>query len=78
MEGEDLARSEVFELSSLDSVVDCCVVLVIFCNPSFSGVGVSLLVGDLLDSGDCVPGGGGGDSCLAIFTGGVTEPSFEG
>ena len=77
--GEDLVRSGDLELLlSLDSFDDCWVVLVIFCSPSFSGVGVSLLVGDLLDSGDCVPGGGGGDSCLATDTGGVAEPSFVG
>ena len=27
--------------------------------------------GDLLDSGDCVPGGGGGDSFLIIDSGGI-------
>ena len=50
-----------------------------FCKLSFSGVAESLLDGDRFDSGDCVPGGGGGDSGLAPDTdGGVAEPSFEG
>jgi len=36
------------------------------------------LEGDLLDSGDCVPGGGGGDSFLHIDSGGVVELSLYG
>lgn len=66
---EDLSRFGVgsVELSfSFDSLEDCCVVDVMFCRPSFSGVGVPLLCGDNLDSGDCVPGGGGGDSCRLV------------
>ena len=74
---KDLERLGAGDLggSILDSVDVCCDVLALSRISSFSGsFGRD---GDLLDSGDCVPGGGGGDSFLIIDSGGI-EFSLNG
>ena len=60
---------------SLESVVGCRELLQTLLSALSESSGLG---GERLDSGDCVPGGGGGDSFLPIGSGGVVELSLYG